>query len=616
MGLPHDTVCGICGETLTPNSDGSAYSPQGAVRRRRKTDWSKWGYVGAGMASGLAVGLVALLFFVQTSTEEPNSAPSPPVVGSYTPLTQTGPGSDSTKEPPKPPPEREPDVGQDIMNTFHGWLQDFEEAKQIAQSEQKDILILFDGSDWCAWSQRMMYEVFAKSDFSRRASMKYVLVQIDFPRRFAIVKKMVEDKDRNRKLLERFDVEGFPSIVVTDSQGQPYGRFGYQRQRKGVENFLNNLSHCQDFRDELYSCFAQIEHGTEARDRIDSLLKASRMLYKRDFLQHYPGQLSSWMNVAREYDANNGRGVYEYVFCLKWSIELSALDWNDPDELRSLAGALDNWKQRCKFRNPDLAAKLHFLAGTLAKKAGDFQEARRYFTEGLRNEQADRELLALLRREELAVKSELLRSPDILAGSGFMVDPAGYVLTNQHIIAGANDDAIKVRFAGSNKPLTAHVEFRDPESDLALLKVSLRNGLQLPPPRVRSDEVERKEEVAAFGIPTGKEVHRTDGTVILEQGQTTHGNIVLDCNLNPGISGGPLCDKRGNIVGVVTCETYNALKVNGRGQCIPADKVQSFLTEHLPKSDLVDSPTTGQSRDWDDLEQTLRRLVVAIEKPR
>ena len=99
---------------------------------------------------------------------------------------------------------------------FDDWLQDLEQAKQQAHAHDKDIFITFNGSDWCGWCIRLMYEVFFQQDFRDRIEQDFVLVQIDSPRN-AEARGKVQNPARNNSIIERFGVRGYPTIVLADS---------------------------------------------------------------------------------------------------------------------------------------------------------------------------------------------------------------------------------------------------------------------------------------------------------------------------------------------------------------------------------------------------------------
>ena len=104
------------------------------------------------------------------------------------------------------------------------WLTDLDAAKKQAVAEKKDILVLFTGSDWCAWSQRLNREVFDTVEFA--AQRRFVLVKADFPRESELP---AADAERNKALKEAWSIAGFPTVVLANAAGQPYAQTGYKQ---------------------------------------------------------------------------------------------------------------------------------------------------------------------------------------------------------------------------------------------------------------------------------------------------------------------------------------------------------------------------------------------------
>ncbi|MDH4036468.1 MAG: trypsin-like peptidase domain-containing protein [Candidatus Krumholzibacteria bacterium] len=140
------------------------------------------------------------------------------------------------------------------------------------------------------------------------------------------------------------------------------------------------------------------------------------------------------------------------------------------------------------------------------------------------------------------------------AGSGFVVAPDGFVVTNHHVVDGAND--VTVVFTDGHEA-AARVEGSDPSTDLALLRV-LEGGLS--PVRIGSSEQLRVGQlVIAIGNPLGFQSTVSTGVVSAlgrnlrgRTGRLIENVIQTDVALNPGNSGGPLVDSRGSVVGVNT----------------------------------------------------------------
>jgi len=137
-------------------------------------------------------------------------------------------------------------------------------------------------------------------------------------------------------------------------------------------------------------------------------------------------------------------------------------------------------------------------------------------------------------------------------GSGFIIDPAGYILTNNHVIDGA--DEIKVK-TYSDKEYDAKVVGTDPKTDLALLKIKLRKGDTLQAATLGdSDALNVGEWVIAIGNPFGLQATVTAGIVSAKWrkiGTSPYEDFIqTDASINPGNSGGPLFNLRGEVVGV------------------------------------------------------------------
>jgi protein disulfide-isomerase len=107
-----------------------------------------------------------------------------------------------------------------------GWLTNYAEAQQEAKSQHKLLLMDFTGSDWCGWCIMLDKEVFSKPEFKEYASKNLVLFEADFPRRKEIPE---ETMAQNQRLAQKYQIQGFPTIVVLDSSGKELAQLGYVR---------------------------------------------------------------------------------------------------------------------------------------------------------------------------------------------------------------------------------------------------------------------------------------------------------------------------------------------------------------------------------------------------
>ena len=174
----------------------------------------------------------------------------------------------------------------------NGWLQDFEKAKQIASREQKNILLLFEGSDWCEYSQRLTREVFAKPDFKAQVAKDFVLVCIDSPRG-SEANTRVESLARNKRLIEQFRVDGFPTVVLTDAKGRVFGELaGYKP--GGVDAYVAALHHGKAVGEELLLALDRIEVGKNEPDKRLAALDAFRIVHGNDLEKYYRKELERY----------------------------------------------------------------------------------------------------------------------------------------------------------------------------------------------------------------------------------------------------------------------------------------------------------------------------------
>lgn len=171
-------------------------------------------------------------------------------------------------------------------------------------------------------------------------------------------------------------------------------------------------------------------------------------------------------------------------------------------------------------------------------------------------------------------------------GSGFVIDTGGHVLTNNHVVAGAN--RIQVKLGSSDTTYTARVVGTDPATDLALLKVNAPSSQLHPLPLGHSSQLQVGDPVVAIGNPFGLDRTVTSGIVSALQRQIQAPNgfsisnvIQTDAAINPGNSGGPLIDASGSVVGINSqIETGGSGNGNvGIGFAIPIDTARAEISQ-------------------------------------
>jgi S1-C subfamily serine protease len=183
-------------------------------------------------------------------------------------------------------------------------------------------------------------------------------------------------------------------------------------------------------------------------------------------------------------------------------------------------------------------------------------------------------------------------------GSGFVLDKAGHIVTNYHVVRGAN--AIQVSFS-NNERFKAKLVGVDPSTDIAVLQVDVKARALKALPLGNSDGVRVGDQVIAIGNPFGLDRSVTAGIVSAVQRRIEAPNnlaishvIQTDAALNHGNSGGPLLNAQGQVIGVnAQIETGGVSQGNvGIGFAIPINTVKEVVAE-LIKHGRVDHAFLG-----------------------
>ncbi len=183
-------------------------------------------------------------------------------------------------------------------------------------------------------------------------------------------------------------------------------------------------------------------------------------------------------------------------------------------------------------------------------------------------------------------------------GSGFILNPEGQILTNNHVVTGAAQLTVTL---ADKKVYQAKVLGTDPRNDLALIKIEA--GRKLPTLHLGdSDNLVVGQKVLAIGNPFGFEGTLTTGIVssinrnIQTEQERLEGMIQTDAAINPGNSGGPLLDSHGNVIGMNTA-IYGSQGSVGIGFAMPINKAKSMLEEFQARGH-VSRPVLGITEIW------------------
>jgi S1-C subfamily serine protease len=189
----------------------------------------------------------------------------------------------------------------------------------------------------------------------------------------------------------------------------------------------------------------------------------------------------------------------------------------------------------------------------------------------------------LYRRDAPGVVQILAASRDHRAlGSGFVIDKAGHIVTNEHVIAGAHE--VQVSFSGTH-PIVAKVIGTDTATDIAVLEIKAHSRSLTPLPLGDSDGVQVGDSVVAIGDPFSLTRTATAGIVSAVERTIDAPNrfsvahaIQTDAAINSGNSGGPLIDADGDVIGVnaeITPDTTG----DGIGFAIPINTVKATAAQ-------------------------------------
>lgn len=177
------------------------------------------------------------------------------------------------------------------------------------------------------------------------------------------------------------------------------------------------------------------------------------------------------------------------------------------------------------------------------------------------------------------------------SGSGFVWNKQGHIVTNFHVIYGAN--AIKVTLADRSEH-QAKLVGADPDHDLAVLQIQVPEAVLEPLAIGSSQDLRVGQKVLAIGNPFGLDHSLTTGvvsalgrTIKSMSNRTIEGVVQTDAAINPGNSGGPLLDSAGRLIGVNTQIISPSGAYAGIGFAVPVDTVNRIVPELIKHGKLI-----------------------------
>jgi S1-C subfamily serine protease len=178
------------------------------------------------------------------------------------------------------------------------------------------------------------------------------------------------------------------------------------------------------------------------------------------------------------------------------------------------------------------------------------------------------------------------------AGSGSVLDKAGHILTNYHVVEDAK--TVFVTLPGQEKPYEGEVVGKDPENDIAVLKINAPPEELFPVPIGTSENLRVGQRVYTLGNPFGLEGTLTTGiisnlnrTLPSRKGHEMKSIIQTDAAMNPGNSGGPLLDTGGRMIGMNVAIATKSGQSAGVGFAIPVNRIRQIVPQLIAHGKVI-----------------------------
>lgn len=483
------------------------------------------------------------------------------------------------------------------------WLQDIEKAKTQAAQEKKDLMLVFSGSDWCPPCIQFDREVISQPAFQQQMMQQYVPVNLDFPRNPPAIAK-VQDSARNTKIQQLYEIDSYPSIVLADAKGRPYSVDSSGYRPGGVPSYLAQLQQFHQLGRQHEQVFSKYDQAGE-QDKLETAKQALNFVLGHKLIRYYGSSLEDWLKLAKEKDPKNDKGYSEVFFEADFFSRYVQAKGSLVDQM-ACVNSLDRWKKDNEFKDQNMAVNLHLLAYSVVRKSGNSDNANRYLREALRYKPTDEKL-----KTQLAKIKKIKPS----SGTGFVIANGGYIMTNNHVISGEGE--ITVRLPKVKDPVLAKVIATDEKRDIALIQIQVPQGVTLKPLILSGQrKVNRGEEVAALGYPLGESVGAgikiTRGLISASPEAGNDNMFLLDVKVNPGNSGGPLCDSSGKVIAMVSAKTLSDDKVDSYGLAVPANDLETFMVDSLKGFKPTPPPKMSAKLSWAEVDQQVSNSVLII----
>ncbi len=286
----------------------------------------------------------------------------------------------------------------DAANAKLNWMTNYQEALAKAKAEKKPLLLFFTGSDWCGWCHKLENEVLDTMDFSDAAAGKFVFVLVDFPMKSAIDSKIAS---QNKELQKKYDVKGFPTIILLDDSENQIGTTGYRpggakayldhlmkmvNSFSGYQKKLSSLESASS--KELHSLYGKakelcrtedackiVKIGMQGEDKRFFLLERYRFL--ADEGQIHDPEARAIRQELLSLDPDNKKGTQYDVAVIEFEAYSEEMEKENYSPELTLA-PLTAYIERFGSEDPEKAWRLHMTISQVYLDKGKMQEALKH----------------------------------------------------------------------------------------------------------------------------------------------------------------------------------------------------------------------------------------------
>ncbi len=518
-----------------------------------------------------------------------------------------------------------PDQATDRYSTiegFSGWMQNFDHAKRLAAVRKKPVLVVFTISDEGKNTKAMVNEAFGKQEFRDFVGSQYIPVVIDRPQTRSAFSRL-ENMQQNLTMWREYQVgpDDEPSILLFGADGKPFAR-SEGKIPGGVPGAIARCKELQSQEAEYRRLWENVEKSTDA-DKLKNIVALLDLLGKKSLIAGAKKEIKDWNTLAKSADPDNALKQYEVVFAPYWLLEMAERGTNEFDR-KELLEELNTWTATRKFSDPNRAFRLYLTAATYLRYDGSDDEAVALLAKAAEYEPTDPQL-----KEIAGLVKRMAKGGNVLSsGTGFVISTRGHMLTNHHVIEGEGNTNVRLLTVPSGDPsadpietlLPAKVLKSDPQRDIAVIQFDPPAGLQLTPVPVAEGKISRGMRVACFGFPlvglsTGGQLKLTTGVVSSPPAADNDRMVLLDARVNPGNSGGPLCDARGNVIGMVTAKSRRINdNIETYGLAIPAADLIKFVNSAVPGIQLAPASSLPEQPDFAKIDEQISPGVLMVVK--